>query len=179
MISTSLSVLLWFVMFILYRNGLSFKHRRHTFFATHGDAPGRADTQAGWPFPGFQPFKAKVALDRDFQFFFELHGPERACFNAFPATDAQVVVNENDSAFIPGNGVHRAGVPAGRLGALVAVNRNEIRTFFCNVYQPGADFQVVFLFAGHFASMAPHAVIFFDNQGVLSHSAPPIGLHSG
>jgi hypothetical protein len=46
------------------------------------------------------------------------------------------------------------------------------------MYQPGADVQAVFLFAGHFAGMAPHAVNLFDNQGVLSHSATPIGLHS-
>jgi hypothetical protein len=151
------------------KRGLSFKHRRHAFFAAHGNAPGRTDTQAGGLFPVFQPFKAKVALDGDFQFFFVLHGPERACIDAFPATDAQVVVNEDDATFIPGNGVHRAGIPAGRLGTLAAVNRNEVRAFFYNAYEPGADIQAVFLFASHFAGMAPHAVIFFDNQGVLSH----------
>jgi hypothetical protein len=160
------------------KRGLSFKHCRHTFFATHGDAPGRTDTQAGGLFPGFQPLKTKVAFDRHFHFFFVLHGPERACINAFPATDAQVVVNEDDATFIPGNGVHRAGVPAGRLGALAAVYRNEIRAFFYNVYQPRADVQAVFLFAGHFTRMAPHAVIFFDNQSAFSHFDPPIVLHS-
>jgi hypothetical protein len=161
------------------KRDLSFKHRRHAFFATHGYAPGWADTQAGGLFLRFQSFKAKVALYCDFQYFFVLHGPKRACVNAFPTTDAQIFVNQDDATFISGNGVHRAGVPAGRLGALAAVNRNEIRTFFYNMYQPGADVQAVFLFAGHFASMAPHAVIFFDNKGVLSHSGPPIGLHSG
>jgi hypothetical protein len=130
MISTSLPVWLWFTMLILPRSGLSFKQRRHAFFAAHGDAPGWADTQAGGLFSEFQPFKTKVALYCDFQFFFVLHGPERACINAFPTTDAQIFINEDDAAFIPENGVHRAGVPAGRLGALAAVNRNEIRTFF-------------------------------------------------
>jgi hypothetical protein len=107
-----------------------------------------------------------------------MHGMERACVNTFPATDAQIAVNQNDATIIPGNGVHRAGVPAGRLGALAAVYRNEIRAFFDNVYQSGADVQAVFLFAGHFAGMAPHAVIFFDNQDAFSHFGSPIGLHS-
>jgi hypothetical protein len=160
------------------KRGLSFKHRRHAFFATHGDAPGWADTQAGRLFPAFQPFKTKVALDRDLHIFIVLHGPERACVNAFPATDAQVVVNDDDATFIPGNGVHRAGIPAGRLGALAAVNRDEIRAFFYDVYQPGADVQAVFLFAGHFAGMAPHAVNLFDNQSAFSHFDPPIVLYS-
>jgi hypothetical protein len=160
------------------RPSLSFKHRRHAFIATQGDAAGRADTQAGGLFSGFQPFQAKVALDGGFQFFFVLHGPERAYLNAFPATDAQIVVNEDDATFIPGNGVHRAGVPARRLGALAAVYRNEIRTFFYNAYQPGADVQAVFLFAGHFAGMASHAVHLFDYQSTLSHFDPPIALYS-
>jgi hypothetical protein len=148
------------------------------FFAGHGDAPGRTDTQAGGLFPGCQSFKTKVALDCDFQFFIVLHRLERAGVNAFPATDAQVVVNEDDATFIPGNGVHRAGVPAGRLGAVAAVNWDEIRTFLYNVYQPGADVQAVFLFAGHFAGMAPHAVNFFDNQSAFSHFDPPIVLYT-
>jgi hypothetical protein len=160
------------------KRDLSFKHRCHAFFAAHGDALGWADTQAGGLFPGSQSFKAKVALDSDFQFFFVLHGPERAGVNAFPTTDAQIFVNQDDATFISGNGVHRAGVPAGRLGALAAVNRNEIRAFFYNMYQPGADVQAVFLFAGHFTGMAPHAVIFFDNQGAFSHFDPPIALYS-
>jgi hypothetical protein len=95
------------------------------------------------------------------------------------AANAAVFVDDRVFFVHHGNGLHRTGVPAGRLGALAAVNRNEIRAFFYNAYQPGPDLQGVFLFAGHFASMASHAVIFFDNQNMLSHFPPPIVLHSG
>jgi hypothetical protein len=161
------------------KRNLSFKYCRHAFFAGQCDAPGRADTQTGWLLSGFQPFTAKIAFDRNFYFFFVLHRSEGAGINTFTATDAQVVVNKDDAIFISGNSVCRASVPAGRFGALVAVDRNEIRASFDHAYQPGADLQFVFLFAGHFAGMAPHAVIFFNNQRELSHTVPPIGRHNG
>jgi hypothetical protein len=135
------------------------KHSRNAFLAAQTNTSGRTDTEAGRLFIFGQPMQAQVALDRDLPLVFKLHGAEGTGFQAFSASDAKIIVNENNTLFISGNRLHRAGLLAGGFGTMVAINGDVIRAFFKHPHQSRSHAQTVFLFAGNFTGMTAHTVL--------------------
>jgi hypothetical protein len=102
-----------------------------------------------------------------------LHGAKRTGFNAFPASYAQVIVDENNTLFISGNGIRRAGFLAGSLCTMVAIDRDKVGRLLNHAYQSRANSQLMLLFARQFTRVAPHTVIFVKGQENFFHIISP------
>jgi hypothetical protein len=142
------------------------------------DAPGRAYTDACRLFIVEDPVHAEIALYGNLISVFELHSAEGACLDAFPASDARFLVDEDDPLPVSGDGTHGAGILAGRLCAVAAVDGGKIRGLLDDPYQSRPHTQAMLLFAGDLAGMTAHAVAFPKNKGYLLHLISPMLLHS-
>jgi hypothetical protein len=146
------------------RSGRAFKHCGNAFLFTQADTPGRAYVHAGGRFAIIQAIGTKIAFHCHFEPAFELHGTEWAGFYTIPASDAESFIDQNNTLIVSGNCLNRAGIPTGRPGTMVAVDRDKIGALFPYLYQSGADAQTVFLLAGHLAGVASHTILFSDHQ---------------
>jgi hypothetical protein len=130
---------------------------------------GGADQAAGRGLVHFQSFITEITFYRNFQIIVKLHGPEGAGSDAFPAADTFFGFDKDDAPVIPFDGLHRAGLLAGGLGAVMTVDGDEEGAFFNHPDKPGADPQVMLLLAGHLAGMATDAVFFKNGKGYFFH----------
>jgi hypothetical protein len=135
------------VNFFMERFGIA---EKNTLGATH--------TGTGRLLTLVKPLDAQIALHSHFSGIIKLHGTEGAGIDTFPASDAQVRVDENDTLGVALNGLDGAGFDTGGVRTVVTVNGIEVRCFFNHPHQPGADTQAVLLLARHFAGMTSHTV---------------------
>jgi hypothetical protein len=91
------------------------------------DASGWAHTHTSGLFIVQQSFNTQVAFDGNFQFIFELHGPEGTGLDTLPASDAEIIVNQNNALLISRNRFHGTGFLTGRFCTMVTVYGDEIR----------------------------------------------------
>jgi len=139
------------------------KYSRYTFLTAQRDTTGRADTHTGRFFVFRQSVNAEVTFYGYFPVVFELHGAKGTGFYTIPASDAESFIDQNNPLIVSGNCLNRTGIPTGRPGTMVAVNRDKIGALFPYPYQSGADAQTVFLLAGHLAGVASHTIHFSDH----------------
>ena len=144
-------------------SGCVFKHSGNAFLFTQADTPGRAYIHAGWFFVFSQSVNAEVTFYGYFPIVFELHGAKGTGFYTIPASDAESFIDQNNTLIVSGNCLNRTGIPTGRPGAMVAVDRDKIGALFPYLYQSRADAQSMFLFAGHLAGVASHTILFSDH----------------
>ncbi len=138
-----------------------------------------ADTliNTGGFLPSVNPMIAKVTFLRHPLFCIELHHSKRAGFNASLAAGTNICVNENNAIWSLSDGIRRASLFTGRLGALETagrrINQSQLAIDFLNPLGPHLDpsgtlGRVIFLFAGELASMASPAEIIVDEHGNFS-----------
>jgi hypothetical protein len=72
------------------------------------DTSSGANQRTGGAFIVLEPVDAHIALDGEFPIIIKLHGPERAGFNTGFATDAGVLVNQDDALLISRDRLYRA-----------------------------------------------------------------------
>jgi hypothetical protein len=111
-----------------------------------------------------QALYTKITFNGHLALLFELHGTEGAGFYAIPAPDAEICVDQDHALLVSRNGLHRTGIPAGRLGAVVTVDGDILVTGLNNGYHSRAHTQSVLLLAGDLAGVAAHTVFFSDNE---------------
>jgi hypothetical protein len=130
---------------------------------------GGADLGTGRGQTLFNPVQAEIAFNGRFFFLIKLHGPERTGRHTFPAADTVFPFDEHQAPVVSIYGLHRADIPAGRLGAMATIDRDKERAFFIDPDQAGADPELMLLLAGHFTGMTAAAIFFINGQGFLFH----------
>ena len=95
-----------------------------------------AGHSAGRHFIVLYPFVAEVALHRHLRVFIKLHSPERTGLDTFLALDTERFLYEHYSLLVPGDGVCRARIPAGRFCAVVTIYGDEMGAILNHPAQP-------------------------------------------
>jgi hypothetical protein len=72
------------------------------------DALGGAGLDTGRPLVVLKPIQTQVAFYSKVSISIILHGPKRACLEAFTATNAKRFIKEHHAAFIPEYCLYRA-----------------------------------------------------------------------
>jgi hypothetical protein len=150
-----------------------FKNRGNIFFLTKPDTTGGADTHAGRLFIVRQPFQAQIALHGDFPLVVELHGPEGTGLQTGLTADTEIIIDQNNTLGVSGDGLFRAGLPARGFGTVMAVLGNILRGILDHPYQPRPYPQVMFLLASHFTGMTTHTILLNYIKRNFFHPVPP------
>lgn len=143
----------------------------------HAD-PGHASGHAGWLFSLVEKFDAEAALFNVTLFFNnpDIIGTGR---NAIFTPDTFIRVHQNDSIFSFMGSPSGADFHAGRIIAVLALNRQELTTVIwkssiLSLFKVIVGFfliKTVLIVAGHSTGVTPHTLCLIDHHSVSNHNS--------
>ena len=108
----------------------------------------------------FEPVDAQIAFDSHISIIVILHGTKWACLHTILAANAKLRIDEHDTLIVSRNGINRTCRLTGCIGAMVTVDRDEVRGVFNDPNEPRSHAEPMLLLAGHLTTMAAHTVRF-------------------
>ncbi len=138
------------------------------------NAVARAGINTGWVKTRINPFNAQVTLLGYFFLFFKLHHAKGTSIDAIFATDAKLLINQNNAVLSFGYCVYWAGIITRRLATMHAVGNSisklpftlhDARSISVDSYPSWANGQVMLLFTGDLTSTTADTIRDIHDKG--------------